>query len=45
LSCGMRCNFEEPIDGFVEVGDAFEVRSFDQATFGIIGPAMVFTPY
>jgi hypothetical protein len=41
----MSGNFEESVDGFVEVGYGFEARCLDQATFRVVGPAMVFTTY
>jgi hypothetical protein len=45
LACGMSGNFEESVDGFIEVGYGFEARCLDQATFCVVGPAMVFATY
>jgi hypothetical protein len=41
----MSGNFEESVDGFIEVGYGFEARCLDQATFCVVGPAMVFATY
>jgi hypothetical protein len=44
LTCGVCRNFEETVDGLVEVCNVFKARSFDQASFSVVGPAVVFTP-
>jgi hypothetical protein len=38
----MSRNFEEAVDRFVEVGNVFETRCFNQVSFRVVGPAMVF---